>query len=90
MNFLFFLVLLAVAVPAISPFMSLIGAFCFSIQGFILPVILETITVWNFGFGFCKWIAIKNIIIVVVAMFAIFYGSADAIPGIKEAIFGNQ
>lgn len=33
--------LLAVAVPTISPFIGLIGAFCFSILGLLIPVTIE-------------------------------------------------
>ena len=39
-------VLLAVAVPTISPFIALIGAFCFSILGLLIPVFIEMITYW--------------------------------------------
>lgn len=39
-------VLLAVAVPTISPFIGLIGAFCFSILGLLIPVFIEMITFW--------------------------------------------
>ncbi|KAK9871484.1 hypothetical protein WA026_012857 [Henosepilachna vigintioctopunctata] len=44
-------VLLAVAVPTITPFVGLIGAFCFSILGLICPVLIEVITFWEKGFG---------------------------------------
>lgn len=37
-------VLLAIAVPTIAPFIGLIGAFCFSILGLLVPVRLRTLS----------------------------------------------
>lgn len=77
-------VALAIAVPTIGPFMGLIGAFCFSILGLIVPVFMETITYWDVGFGWCKWVAIKNIIITIFGILALVFGSSDAISSIIE------
>ncbi|EFN70451.1 Proton-coupled amino acid transporter 4 [Camponotus floridanus] len=53
--------LLAIAVPSIEPFIGLIGAFCFSILGLLIPVFIETVTYWDVGFGPGNWVALKNI-----------------------------
>ncbi|XP_065213445.1 proton-coupled amino acid transporter-like protein pathetic isoform X2 [Planococcus citri] len=43
----FFSVLLAVAIPTIGPFASLIGALCFSFLGIIFPVFIDVVTYWE-------------------------------------------
>ncbi|XP_043465189.1 proton-coupled amino acid transporter-like protein pathetic [Leptopilina heterotoma] len=68
-------VLLAIAVPTISPFVGLIGAVCFTILGLLIPVAIEMVTFWDEGFGPCNWILIKNIIIVIVGLIAAISGA---------------
>ncbi|XP_014483363.1 PREDICTED: proton-coupled amino acid transporter 4 [Dinoponera quadriceps] len=72
-------VLLAVAVPTIEPFIGLIGAFCFSILGLLIPVFIETVTYWDVGFGPGNWVALKNVIITVMGLIALIFGSRSAI-----------
>ncbi|XP_017887753.1 proton-coupled amino acid transporter-like protein pathetic [Ceratina calcarata] len=71
-------VLLAVIVPTIEPFIGLIGAFCFSILGLLIPVFIETVTYWEVGFGPGNWVALKNIIICVIGIMALIFGSRSA------------
>lgn len=75
-------VLLAVAVPTIGPFMGVIGAFCFSILGLIAPAFLEIITFWDIGFGTTYYIIWKNIFVVIFGLFALVFGTKDAIINI--------
>ncbi|XP_043465098.1 proton-coupled amino acid transporter-like protein pathetic isoform X1 [Leptopilina heterotoma] len=75
-------VLLAIAVPTIGPFISLIGAFCFSILGLLIPIIIETVTYWDIGFGPGNWMMIKNIIIGIIGLIAVVVGSKNAISDI--------
>lgn len=75
-------VLLAVAVPTISPFVGLIGAFFFSILGLMVPVYIEMITFWDQGFGKYNWKILKNIVVVVAALIAFIFGSKSAIEEI--------
>ncbi|XP_036150354.1 proton-coupled amino acid transporter-like protein pathetic isoform X2 [Monomorium pharaonis] len=77
-------VLLAVAVPTIEPFISLIGAFCFSILGLLIPVFIETVTYWDVGFGPGNWVALKNVIICVIGVMALVFGSRSAIMDIVK------
>lgn len=77
-------VVLAVAVPSIAPFMGLIGAFCFSILGLILPVFIETVTYWDDGFGPLNWVIWKNVIITIFGFFALIFGSLSAIQEIMK------
>lgn len=77
-------VLLAVAVPTIEPFIGLIGAFCFSILGLLIPVFIETVTYWEVGFGPGNWVALKNIVICVIGLMALIFGSRSALMQIAS------
>ncbi|XP_075990518.1 solute carrier family 36 member pathetic [Anticarsia gemmatalis] len=70
---------LAVAVPTIGPFMGVIGAFCFSILGLIAPAFIEVITYWDIGFGATKYIIWKNVLVVIFGLFALIFGTKDAV-----------
>lgn len=75
-------VMLAVAVPTITPFVGLIGAFCFSILGLIVPVLIEVITFWDKGFGKYNWKIVKDIIVILAGLIALIFGSKMAIQDI--------
>lgn len=77
-------VLLAIAVPTIGPFMGVIGVFCFSILGLIAPAFIEIITYWNIGFGSYNYLVWKNIIVVILGVFALVFGTKDAIIDIID------
>lgn len=71
--------LLAVAVPTIGPFIGLIGAFCFSLLGLIIPIFIETVTYWDVGFGPCNWVVFKNIILFIFGVLSLVFGSYTSI-----------
>ncbi|XP_023028356.2 proton-coupled amino acid transporter-like protein pathetic [Leptinotarsa decemlineata] len=73
---------IAIAMPTIIPFVSLIGAFCFSFLGLLVPVGIETLTFWDKGFGRCHWKIFKNIIITLMAILALIFGSKTAVEEI--------
>ncbi|XP_055912997.1 proton-coupled amino acid transporter-like protein pathetic [Eupeodes corollae] len=75
---------LAVAVPSIAPFMGLIGAFCFSILGLIMPILIETVLDLESGFGKFNWILYKNIFILGFGVFALIFGSKSALEDIMK------
>ncbi|XP_019868871.1 proton-coupled amino acid transporter-like protein pathetic isoform X2 [Aethina tumida] len=75
---------IAIAVPTIIPFVSLIGAFCFSILGIILPIIIEVLTFWDKGFGKFNWKIYKNILVVIAGILALIFGSKMAIADIVD------
>lgn len=77
-------VLLAVAVPTIGPFVGILGAFCFSILGLIVPVFIEMVTYWEQGFGRFNWIIWKNVIIVAFGCLALYFGSKSSIEDIVK------
>ncbi|XP_054289296.1 proton-coupled amino acid transporter-like protein pathetic [Macrosteles quadrilineatus] len=75
-------VLLAVAVPTIGPFIGLIGAFCFSLLGLIIPIFIEIVTYWDLGFGACNWIILKNILVFGFGVLALIFGTYTSIEEI--------
>lgn len=77
-------VLLAVAVPTIGPFIGLIGAFCFSILGLIIPIFIEMVTYWDIGFGPGSWVIIKNIFLFIFGLFALVFGTKMSIADITK------
>jgi solute carrier family 36 (proton-coupled amino acid transporter) len=77
-------VLLAVAVPTIGPFVGLLGAFCFSILGLLVPVFIEMVTYWDQGFGKFNYIIWKNVIVCLFGLLALYFGSKDAIIDIMK------
>ncbi|XP_072400029.1 proton-coupled amino acid transporter-like protein pathetic [Diabrotica undecimpunctata] len=80
----FICVVLAIAVPTIIPFVSLIGAFCFSILGLAAPIMIEMLTFWEKGFGKYNWKLFKNLIVFIVAVLALVFGSKAAIEDIID------
>lgn len=76
------LVLVALIVPSIGPFISLIGALCFSTTGIILPIIIEIITYWEEGFGRFHWMLFKDVAVITTGVLALVLGTRDAIVDI--------
>ncbi|XP_038216222.1 proton-coupled amino acid transporter-like protein pathetic [Zerene cesonia] len=75
-------VLLAVAFPTIGPLMGVIGAFCFSLLGLIAPAFIEIVTYWDIGYGPCKYLIWKNVLVLMFGLFALIFGTKTAILGI--------
>jgi proton-coupled amino acid transporter len=73
-----------VAVPTISPFISLIGALCFSILGLIVPAFIEVITFWDHGLGPYRWRLWKNVVVSIFGVMALVFGSYTSIKAIAE------
>lgn len=72
--------MLAIAIPTIGPFMSLIGAVCVSTLGFMFPAMIEILTVYRRpGFGLFNWILVKDI-------FLILFGIAGFVIGTYVSI----
>jgi solute carrier family 36 (proton-coupled amino acid transporter) len=83
-------VLLAVAVPTIGPFVGLLGAFCFSILGLLVPIFIEMITYWEQGFGKFNWIIWKNVVIFAFGILALYFGSKASLEEISEMYMPTQ
>ncbi|XP_075212048.1 proton-coupled amino acid transporter-like protein pathetic [Lycorma delicatula] len=64
-----------VALPSMPPFISLIGAICFSLLGLFIPSLLEIITFYEDGYGRFQWRFIKNVILIFISIFSLVSGS---------------
>lgn len=82
-----FTVALAIAIPTIGPFMSLIGAVCVSTLGFIFPAIIEMITYYDRpGYGFLNWILWKDILLVLFGIGSFVIGTYISILEISDTL----
>lgn len=79
--FLSFAVALAVAVPTIGPFISLIGALCFSLLGIIVPVLIEFSTFWH---DVTVWMVTRNVCLIFIGILALVFGTKDSIADILK------
>lgn len=77
-------VCIAIGVPTIGPFISLIGALCFSFLGIVIPILIEIVTFWEKGFGKYNWKIFKNIIVILVGLLALIFGTKSAIEDIID------
>lgn len=77
-----FAVAIAVAVPTIGPFIGLIGAFCFSLLGIIVPVIIEFATYWD---KVTVWMTIRNAVLIAVGILALVFGTSNSVADIIDA-----
>ncbi|XP_053623995.1 proton-coupled amino acid transporter-like protein CG1139 isoform X1 [Plodia interpunctella] len=57
---------IAIAIPNLGPFISLVGAVCLSFLGLIFPAVIETVTYWDRpnGLGRFNWVLWKNMFLV--------------------------
>lgn len=77
-------VCIAIAVPTIGPFISLIGALCFSFLGIVIPILIEIVTFWEKGFGKYNWKIYKNAIVIIVGLLALIFGTKSAVEDIVD------
>ncbi|KAF6198995.1 hypothetical protein GE061_007018 [Apolygus lucorum] len=75
-------VIIAVIVPDLGPFISLVGAVCFSILGLFCPAIIELMTYYDEGYGPMKYLLIKDIIVIILAAAALISGTYSSIDEI--------
>ncbi|XP_014211868.1 proton-coupled amino acid transporter-like protein pathetic isoform X2 [Copidosoma floridanum] len=72
-----FTVSMAIAIPNLGPFISLVGALCLSTLGLMFPSIIELVTVWEQerGLGYLYWRLWKNIFIIAFGILGLFTGT---------------
>lgn len=80
---------LAIAVPDLEPFISLVGAIFFSSLGLLVPAIIEGVYLWP-ETGRFHWIMIKNIFLGIFAIAALISGSAVSINEIIKIYTGGH
>lgn len=78
-------VLVAVAVPNLGPFISLIGAVCVSTLGLMFPALVEIITYWESpGFGRYNWRMVKNVLLIIFGIIGFLAGTYVSVLEILE------
>ncbi|XP_055841088.1 proton-coupled amino acid transporter-like protein CG1139 [Episyrphus balteatus] len=77
--------LCAIAIPDLSLFLSLVGAFCLSILGLIFPALLELCCRYSTSYGKFKFHLFKDIFLVVFGIFGGVIGTYVSISEIVEA-----
>lgn len=76
-------VFIAIAIPDIGPFISLIGAVCLSTLGLIFPAIIELVVYWDVpGLGAFKWRLWKNVFLIAFGLFGFVIGTYVSISDI--------
>ncbi|XP_037820309.1 proton-coupled amino acid transporter-like protein CG1139 [Lucilia sericata] len=76
-------VLVAVISPDISIFLPLVGSFCLTILGFVLPALMDLCVKYNVGYGPYKYILIRDIALITFGIFGSFIGTWVASQNIK-------
>lgn len=79
----------AIAVPDLEPFISLVGAVFFSSLGLMAPAIIEGVFLWP-ETGRFHWIMIKNVFLMIFATVALLAGSAVSIYHIIQLYTGDD
>ncbi|XP_012261968.2 proton-coupled amino acid transporter-like protein pathetic isoform X2 [Athalia rosae] len=81
-----FTVVIAIAIPNLGPFISLVGAVCLSTLGLMFPSIIELVTVWELenGLGSYNWRLWKNIAIILFGVLGFVTGTYVSLQEIIE------
>lgn len=81
-----FTVTVAIAIPNLGPFISLVGAVCLSTLGLMFPSVIELVTVWDQenGLGACYWKLWKNLAIISFGVLGFLTGTYVSIQEILD------
>lgn len=77
-------VIMALIVPNLDPFISLVGAIFFSILGISIPAVVETISCWESHLGIFKWRLWKNSFLLIFSSLALIFGTWISVQDIIE------
>lgn len=81
-------VIVAIIVPNLGGFISLVGAVCLSMLGLIFPAIIDLVTFYEDpGFGRFNWRLWKNLFLVGFGLIGFITGT---FVSIQEIIYGNE
>lgn len=72
-------VAVAVAVPNIGPFISLVGAVCLSTLGLMFPSFIELVVRWESGLGRFNWVLWKNLFIIAFGILGFITGTITSL-----------
>ncbi|XP_058803940.1 proton-coupled amino acid transporter-like protein CG1139 isoform X2 [Phymastichus coffea] len=83
-----FTVGMAIAIPNLGPFISLVGALCLSTLGLMFPSVIELVTVWEQerGLGRFKWKLWKNIMIISFGVLGLLTGTYTSLCEITGTV----
>lgn len=70
---------IAMAIPHLGPFISLIGAFASSSLALLFPVLIDTLVRWPTRLGWCYWRFFKNLFIFIFGLIGFFFGTWQSI-----------
>ncbi|XP_014370043.1 proton-coupled amino acid transporter-like protein CG1139 isoform X1 [Papilio machaon] len=78
---------IAIAIPNLGPFISLVGAVCLSFLGLIFPSIIEIVAFWDRpnGLGRFNWVLWKNLFLISFGILGFLTGSYVSIIEIIES-----
>jgi proton-coupled amino acid transporter len=80
--------ILAILIPNLEIFISLVGSVCLSALGIAFPALIETCTFWKHISGYRKtWMVCKNIFIGVIALAGLVIGLYTSVSEIIETYF---
>jgi len=70
---------IAMAIPHLGPFISLIGAFASSSLALLFPVLIDTLVRWPARLGSCYWRLLKNFFIFLFGLIGFFFGTWQSV-----------
>lgn len=78
---------IAIAIPNLGPFISLVGAVCLSFLGLIFPSVIEVVAFWDRpnGLGSYNWVLWKNLFLIAFGILGFLTGSYVSIIEIIES-----
>lgn len=79
--------LLAVAIPNLGLFISLFGALCLSALGIAFPAIIELCVYWPDRLGICKYILIKDLLLILCGILGLVVGTYVSVLDIITEMF---
>ncbi|KAJ8919645.1 hypothetical protein NQ315_006172 [Exocentrus adspersus] len=82
--------ILAICVPLLGLFISLVGAFCLSALGIAFPAIIELCAYWPDNLGPGKMILIKDVLLILIGIVGLCAGSYSCIFSIVEALAAGK
>lgn len=73
-------VIIALIIPDLGPFISLVGALCLATLGLFLPAVIETVTYWEKDTH--PWRVIKNVLIIAISIMTTVSGTYSSVQEI--------
>lgn len=83
---------IAIAIPMLGPFISLVGAVCLSTLGLMFPAIIEIVTFWDTpgGLGTYNWKLYKNAAIISFGLLGFVTGTYVSVQDIIHELHKKQ